>query len=684
MSLRCLACVAFSWSLTAGCGQALKPIQTVPSPDGGIGGLASDGGSGSVDGGSKALAVVDMNGVNQPGSPTVVITAPSDGQEVAGDTLSVTATITSPTSTLIAAGSVAVVITPPGGTVVSAPLYLTAVANVYAGDIDISTIPSGPATFDVTAADIAGRRGSAGRAYVHDHGPTLTFVKPAAATVKGSVTVEIIVDDSLHPITDVAQVQAGIRAPGDIALAAIAGAVPFRVAATVDVTAYNPPLDGPQIINAKATNDHGTVGKAQKQFIVDNRGPGIVINNPTAGSFVGGVLTISADVKDDYSPVNESTVVAVFGGNAANSVALQRTGGNTFTGTFDVRALGIHYVLPELSVRADDVLGNHSELAEEIVVDNTRPWMTMNAAIPIRVSTLDSNNLLKCSQLFSPLGPTFDRGNGNGPEVAFEGATVPQILGLRARIEDRGNTAPGLDVERYSGILPTSVTLFVLSYAAGNQPLAVDTDGDGACDDINPTLIPTTDITMSGEALALAMAPMNTEGTPDYRFDATRTPTTLGGSCTGGTAGCPPAGCSYVGDPNVHVVPPLCQHGGTSTTFVIPYRDPSGNRPIWTIAPVDSDPDCIGLQLDALNHVPEGPACAVTRATDNAGNTNVSFPIHICIDLGGGLCNNFTPVASDCTGVWDKAKQAIVAGTCHAGASFSTDGKEVRYLPAFE
>src|SRR5207237_328908 len=107
---------------------------------------------------------------------------------------------------------------------------------------------------------------------------------------------------------------------------------------------------------------------------------------------------------------------------------------------------------------ADDILGNHGQLGEEIIVDNTPPWMTMNAAIQMRVSKNDAVKKPECSQLFSPLGPLLPPNH----EATSEGDTVKQVVTLRARVEDRANTAPGLLVPLHSGLDPTSVTLFAL------------------------------------------------------------------------------------------------------------------------------------------------------------------------------------------------------------------------------
>lgn len=678
MSFKQLAYVV-PFLVVAGCGDKLTPFDPgngdfATNDDSGMGG----GGGGGGDMGGP-VAVIDMAGFNQAGSPVVTITAPAAGAEVAGDKLDVTATVTSPTNTLIAAGSVQITITPPGGGIVTATMQLTATPNQYQGEIDIPAVPSGMSTFTVSAADIAGLKGSATGSYVHDHGPVLTFVKPTAISAKGSVSVEIIVDDTLHPITMLSQVSAGIRTATDVTLTQVTGAVPFRVAATVDLNAYNPTLDGSQIINAKATNSKGTVGKAAKQFTVDNAGPVIKITKPVEGEFVGGVVEIKADITDVSSKVNDGSVLAVFGGNLATSVNLTRLSNDTFHGFFDVRSLGTNYVLPQLSVRADDTLGNHSDVGEEIVVDNTKPWLTMDSNILVRSGKADDAGAIKCSSPFRPLGD----------DAAGEGATVQQIVTLRARIEDHGNWAPGLVLERFSGIDTPSVDLYALP-DDGMTALAVDTDGDTYCDAVNPTLVPTTDVMMSGEALALHLSQMKVDGDGDLRLDAVHTPDTFpGGMCKSGVdPECPPVGCNYVGESGVvKPPPPLCVT--TSQSIVLSYSADVISS-IWTIGPVNTA-ECAGFQLDTLNRLPEGPTCVITTATDKAGNTNVSYPLHICIKRSAGACVNFIPTASHCTGVFDKAMQKIVPGTCKPApeqsstnphpspGTFSTGNKEVRW-----
>jgi hypothetical protein len=478
-------------------------------------------------------------------------------------------------------------------------------------------------------------------------------------------------------VTDPSKVSAYIHSPGDITLMQEPNTTPMRLSALVDFSTFNPPLDGPQIINATATNSSpkGTTTHASKQFIVDNAGPTFTGSGstqgfvqPVPGAFVGGVVTIQVHI-NDLSGVADSTVLAVFGNDPThNAVPLTRVtaGSDLFQGYFDVRSLGRNYVLPELSVAAADNLGNTSQFGEEIIVDNTPPEMTMDSNRQVYMFIIDATGKHECSQLFPPLGPN----TGTPPEAPFDGATVYSIFGVRARIQDRGNTAPGLLLERYSGTSPASVVAYAI-HDDGITPLAVDTNGDGICDNVNPQLIPSPSAMLPGQAVALALQSMGVQGAAYY---PTQTPP-VNPSPVNGT-------CDSFGEASAKVPLPICSLSGTGLTVVVPTTDntsPLVTSQIFTIGPVRQNAfDCVGLQLDSANKLPEGPTCLVTVATDNAGNTNVTAPLHVCIDrhAGGGTtdmagdsCTGYT-LPSTCTGIWDKAKKMILPGTCRPEPTF--------------
>lgn len=393
----------------------------------------------------------------------------------------------------------------------------------------------------------------------------------------------------------------------------------------------------------------------------DTTGPTIVIVTPAVGDFVSGVFTVAATITDP-SGVDPSSVIAEFGNNPNATVSLKHATGDTYTALFDVHTLATNYVLAAISVRAKDLAGNESQLGEEVVVDIVKPWMTMNSALTMNVSKHDSTGAIECSRPFSPVGS----------DAAYDGQVVQQLITLRARIEDHGNEAPGLAIERFSRIDPTSVQLFVI-HDDGQTALAVDTDGNGFCDDVNPLLIPTAGpVMMQGEALSLQLAPIPSQGTPDYEL---------------GTA---TSFCPKVGDAAT-TTPPKSICTDTPMTYALVYGSPP-DPAIWTLPPVKTgDPnDCSGYQLDAANQLPEGPACVITRASDKAGNVEVSFPLHICIDFNGGKCGGFTAKPERCTGVLDKVNMTV-SGTCappppptptrlDGPATFPTDGSDVEFV----
>jgi hypothetical protein len=369
----------------------------------------------------------------------------------------------------------------------------------------------------------------------------------------------------------------------------------------------------------------------------DSDGPTITISSPTVGSFVSGFFAIKADISDP-SGVDPSSVIAEFGNINSTDITLTATSSGRYEGVFDVRDLASNYVLAEISVRAKDKNGNLSQVGEEVVIDSVKPWMTMDSSKQMYVS---KNGGVECSHAFSPIGT----------DAAHDGQVVPQIITLRARIEDHGNLAPGLKVERYSTVDPATVQMFVI-HDDGQTPLAVDTDNDNLCDDVNPLLIPTAGpVMMQNEALSLQLVPMTAGGTPDF---------TPGGSPP------VPSTCTSIGDAGTTTAPKkLCFDAAQDFTYELQYG--FGLLPAIYTLPLykPGDPnDCVGFQLDAANQLPEGPACVITRAADFAGNVQVSYPLHICIDMGGGKCAGFTSTPSHCTGVYDKATMMLKSGTC--------------------
>jgi hypothetical protein len=584
----------------------------------------------------------------------VTIVSPAAGTEVAYDTLTVTATVVGKNGAFIDGNSVQLLI-PANNTMgfITAPMSLTAMQDSYQGSIDISSIKSGPSEFTVVAADVNGKNGSASGTYIHDHGPVITFIQPTKLTAHGSIYVQAEIRDTLHPVTDVASVTATVRAGDAIVLTAISGSNPLRVQGTIAFDDYSPELDGPQLLTVTATNSNGTMGRGTKPFTVDNFGPTIKFENPVAGQFIGGVLNIKASI-EDISGVNDNSVIAVFGGDLTKSAKLTRTVATSpiFEGVFDVRQLGTNYVLPTLSIRAQDQLGLFGEKGIEIVVDNVPPILSLDPPTDFFLGILAADNTMQCTQNFDPVGA----------DSANDLSIQQQVITLRARVEDNGNNAPGLNVVRVSKVNHSTVYLYAIP--AANGPLAVDTDGDGTCDDVNPLLVPTTNVSASNQAVALQL-----DFIPPFTGNLDLTPSP--------TPNPRPAKCLVpVGSPTAQTPAPLCLGvGNLELTYAIGYVADEEEPSIWTIPPIlNTATQCVGLQFDSLNRMPEGPACFVVVARDNAGNHSVSEPLRICIDRDGNpdgdSCPGWPGAAPNCLGTYDKATMMTAPTACALPATY--------------
>ena len=636
---------------------------------------------------AKPSAMIDMAGFNTAGSPVVTIISPKSSDEIPTPTLTVSVTVTSPTNAVIDTSSVMVQLTPPGGTVLTAPLSPSATTpGQFTGSITLpESILSGAATFSVVASDVNGLMGSAEGSYVRDRGPNILFILPTTTPQKGGlITVQIIIEDTLHPVTDVSQVQVGIRALSDVTVKQVAGQLPFQVTGSFDSTTFTPPLDGAQQITATVTSSNAskTVTTGRQAFSIDDSGPLIDITAPNTTDFAPNPMSISVTVTDALSQLDTNSVYATIGGNSTMSVHLQlmgpvtqpATGGYSgiFIGTFDLRALG-SYVYPELSIEAKDVLGNTSQLGEEILVDNTKPWLTMDGSIKLYVAKHPSGGTTwECAAPFQPLGTEALRDQQTLHNI--------QLLNVRARIQDQGNYAPGQDGIAYSGIDPSTVKMYAIP-DDGTTALAVDTDADGICDAVNPVLVPTDELPQKGQVLSLGMVPRPTGGTPDYTPYSS--PTVLG--------------CDSFGDASASPPVPLCNYISSSLDYILYSSDAQTGTQVYTIGPVVADPnslECLGRQLDTMNYFNEGWNCLITTATDMTGNSMASYPIHVCIDRGNGKCTTTSVPASDCTGVYDTTTKAIVPGNCSQPpvptttnpvpnpGTFPTNNLEVVHLPS--
>jgi hypothetical protein len=607
---------------------------------------------------------MDANG------PIITITAPTDKQVVAGPTVVVTATVVpqmgqKEVMTVIAFG-------PPGdnnqkGSTIE--MSRTATPNEYSGLLDISQYGSGMLTIGVTATDLSMLSSSATVTVARDAGPLIIVYAPKSQTYRGSAAVLFSVVDAAYDI-DLNATTATVQNVA-VPLMKVQDS-PATWDGTIDFhsMAFKMALSGVQALHITAKNANGTQSQLDVPFTVDETGPNIQILHPGPGEFVGGYITIEVQA-DDISGVSDNGVSVTIPDIDQNKMAFEHTvpltregnqmmGSDKFSGMFDTRTLDPHFVYSLMTVTATDGLGNISSVAEEVPVDNTPPAIDLdppNTRVAKKVMAG-----LECSAEFDPVGD----------ENADDGDVQNQLIWTKARVEDRGNIGLGIAVEHPSGTVASSVTLYVIQNGKG-APLIVDTNGDGNCDDINPDLQPAKMLQNPGEALVVQMSPVMPSGTPSFVPDNKP----------------PAAPCTVNGDMSSMPPVPLCLV--TDLSFAMSYTigaDPS----IWTLPPVIADKvDCQGLQLDALNDLPDGPICVAVRAQDVAGNHNVSKALRLCVDrFGKGACdlNVYHPhgpnmdnskLPDTCTGSVDNMGK-VNQTRCNAGV-LRNDGKLVDAYP---
>jgi hypothetical protein len=593
------------------------------------------------------------------GNVIVTITSPADGATViASSGIAVMATVTDDGTDFIDTSSVTMTLMAMGSTaVVASGQLVSGGGDTYAGMISLGTLPSGPYTLTVSARSSTGITGQNSVTLMIQGGPTLIVNSPAEnQSYSDSLTIEVMVAVGAPAPTAVLAGMPIVWAAGypmtsgmyDIYRQTVWFGPPPAPAGS---QAF-PPLSGAQLLDVTET-DGGATTEVLRTFKIDTTGPTITLTTPGPGLVVGGVVNISATITDD-SGVLDSSVVAVIGddqGNPVFTLTLPPQGSNVYSLLFDTLnltqcapppATSLCIVFPTISFRATDAVGNETSLGYDFSVDNIPPLSDLDPPM-LRQMRLTPTGY-ECSFLFDPLSVNRDLG-----DMPNDLCMVPQVFDLRARIEDQGNRANGLKVTPIAGIDPGNTSVYILADTADpNQPLVVDSDGDGYCDMINPLLAPTVGpLTQADQVLKIRLAGVKQGGNADFRADATLP---ANAPCAEGTDLAPPKVlCSF-----------------EQPTIAISYAN--GQPDIWSVEPID-DFRCLGNQLDTkANNIPDGQwICIAVGSTDLAGNHGVSTPMRVYVkyDDAGGFCaappsNAGAPPT--CTGTYDPANKAAAAG----------------------
>lgn len=464
------------------------------------------------------------------GMVTVTIVSPTDGMtESVSTDVNVMVTVDDSGSDFIDTSSVKMTLTAMGTTTaLSSGQLVSTGGDAYSGSISIGNLPSGSYTLTVTAKSSAGVVGQATRTLMIQGGPTLIVNSPVQGqSYSDSLTIEVLVDPGASPPTATlggVVVVWSSTSPTSIPMYDVYRAtVWFGPPPTPAGAQAFPTLSGPQLLDVKESNGTST-SEVQRVFVVDTVGPSITMTTPPPGAVVGGLVEISALITDE-SGVLDSSVFAIIGdevGNPVFNLQLQPEGSGVYGVLFDTLnltqcapppATSPCIVFPTISFRASDSVGNESSLGYDFSVDNVPPLSDLDPP-QLREMRLSATGY-QCSFLFDPLSVNQDVG-----DMPNDGCMVPQVFDLRARVEDQGNRASGLKITPIAGIDPDNTSIYVLTDT--EQPLVVDSDGDGNCDTINPVLVPTIGpLTQSDQVLKIRLAGVAPAGAADFRPDPT-------------------------------------------------------------------------------------------------------------------------------------------------------------------
>jgi hypothetical protein len=604
------------------------------------------------------------SGGQPSGMPVVMITAPSNPTSVSVNSdVVVSANVSIQNGTdFIDTSSVAMTLAPAGSSAnVASGLLISNGADSYAGTLSLGNVPAGTYTLTVSAKASSGMQASDQISLTIDAGPIITILSPVADHgYKGSLAIDLTVDPGANPLmSGPTAMIGGMAVP--LTMPDPTGS-DYRATVVFGPTKNLPPgavqlpaLSGRQLLDVQATNSMGVKAEARVTFVIDTSGPTITSTTPRSSDVVGGVVNISATVTDD-SGVLDSSVVAVISDHETPifELALTPQGSGIYGVLFDSAnltacpeppATGLCLVFPTISFRAVDLVGNQTIVSYGFGVDNIAPIADLDPPL-MRQMSLQMDGL-ECSFAFDPLSV-----NRNPGDMPNDLCTVPQVFDLRARIEDDGNRADEVKAVPISLVDPINTNVFIMPAARTQEPLVVDSDGDGRCDEVNPRLLPTSPTvppTVASGILQIRLAPVPPQGRGDFRPDPSLP---SNAPCIEGSSKAPPK---------------LLCNTFEQPTIAIGYSD--SQPAIWSVEPIDNSFHCLGNQVDTFaNGIAEGWACVAVQTRDKAGNQSVSVPMRVYVKYDTpSFC--LPPPASagpppNCTGKYDPVSNTAVLGSC--------------------
>ncbi|MEM6734163.1 MAG: hypothetical protein AAF658_21550, partial [Myxococcota bacterium] len=225
------------------------------------------------------------------------------------------------------------------------------------------------------------------------------------------------------------------------------------------------------------SNDNSVV------IVDDLVGPILQIESPAALELAESLATITVSVDDPVGIDIDSVRATIGRENGTDRIEVQLGGvelpmpegdeaqplvvSATFSGTFDVSRLP-PIIFPFITVRAEDMFGNQTEVGHSFAVDQVAPAVGFYDEMVVYESLEDG-----CSQAFMATGAdNLRHGMVSRPSTTMNPLGSDEIattFPIRVRIEDQGNGVLVGDENAFSVLFdidPTATKLYILDQAA--------------------------------------------------------------------------------------------------------------------------------------------------------------------------------------------------------------------------
>ena len=230
-----------------------------------------------------------------------------------------------------------------------------------------------------------------------------------------------------------------------------------------------PPSTAQIIVSARSSRTPEPGRRSEVVNIqLDSQGPNLSITSPAALTIVRGEVTLSVNISDP-SGVDVGSLLGTI--NTDLFVFDKwKVAGTVYSQRFDTRSFGEDLTQLTIYVQASDSVGNKSTDSVVVRLDNVPPILSLDPPL-IREYKIENTQKV-CSAPYDPVGSG----------AASDGDRSEKSPRDRDGVGRYPEGSPGAPARYVANVNTGSMVLFA---QVPSVPLLVDTNADGACDEIN-------------------------------------------------------------------------------------------------------------------------------------------------------------------------------------------------------